>query len=309
MNVRPRLCATVALLLITIVLASPQAAPRYSDWSEPVNLGADINSPSVDGGPALSRDGLSLYFHSNRPGGFGGFDIYVSERASVSAPWGTPQNLGPVVNSDALLEATPALSRDEHWLFFQSDRAGGFGQSDLWASYRVNTHDNFAWQTPVNLGPIVNSASPDGGPSFFENDASGPPMLFFTSSRPGGLGGNDLYVSTLTADGTFGPAALISELSSSSNDQKPSVRFDGLEMFFFSDRIGSLGSFDLWASTRETPSQAWSAPVNLGPVVNSAAVEQQPFIASDRETLYFQSNRPGGFGSFDIYVTTRTKLR
>jgi WD40-like Beta Propeller Repeat len=210
---------------------------------------------------------------------------------------------------DGRIEATPALSRDEHWLFFQSDRAGGFGQSDLWASYRQNTHDNFAGQTPVNLGPNVNSPSPDGGPSFFANDASGPPMLFFTSSRPEGLGGNDLYVSTLMADGTFGPAVLIPELSSGSNDQKPSVRFDGLEMFFFSDRIGSFGSFDLWTSTRETLSQAWSAPVNLGPVVNSAAVEQQPFIAADRETLYFQSNRPGGFGSFDIYVTTRTKLR
>ena len=309
MNVRHCLGVAVAALLLPLLLAWPDAAPLYSDWTPPVNLGADINSAFVDGGPALSKDGLSLYFHSNRPGGFGGFDLYVSQRASVSAPWGAPQNLGPVVNSDALLEATPALSRDEHWLFFQSDRPGGFGQNDIWASYRENTHDNFAWQTPVNLGPNVNSAALDGGPSFFANDEGGAPMLFFASTRGGGLGGNDLYVSTLTADGTFGPAVLIPEQSSGSNDQKPSVRFDGLEIFFFSDRIGSLGSFDLWSSTRDTPSQAWSAPVNLGPVVNSAAVEQQPFIAADRETLYFQSNRPGGYGSFDIYVTTRTKLR
>jgi Tol biopolymer transport system component len=308
MNVRPRLCATVALLLITIVLASPQAAPRYSDWSEPVNLGPVINSPAVEGGPTVSKDGLSLYFHSNGPGGLGGFDVYVSQRASVRDPWGTPQNLGAVVNS-AALEATPALSRDEHWLFLLSDRAGGVGQLDLWASYRDNTHDDFAWQTPVNLGPNVNSASSETGASFFQNDETGFPMLFFGSARPGGFGGFDLYVSTVVADGTLGPAILVPELSSGGNEQRPSVRFDGLEMFFHSDRLGSLGGSDIWVSTRETLSQAWSAPVNLGPVVNSTSIEQQPHIASDRETLYFQSNRPGGFGSFDIYITTRTKLR
>jgi hypothetical protein len=147
----------------------------------------------------------------------------------------------------------------------------------------------------------VNSAFADGGAAFFENDEAGPPMLFFSSTRPGGFGGFDIYKSAVTADGTLGPATFVSALNSTANDRRPSVRFDGLEVFFDSDRVGSLGS-DLWVST------PWSTPVNLGTIVNSAADDNFPNIAADREHLYFASTRPGGFGSFDLYVTARTRL-
>ena len=101
---------------------------------------------------------------------------------------------------------------------------------------------------------------------------------------------------------------LVPELSSAQSDQRPSVRFDGLEMFLFSNRAGSLGNADLWVSTRETVSDAWETPRNLGPTVNSTFVDAQPYIARDRLTLFFMSNRPGGCGGFDLYMTTRTKL-
>jgi hypothetical protein len=85
-----------------------------------------------------------------------------------------------------------------------------------------------------------------------------------------------------------------------------SVRFDGLEVFLFSARPESHGGFDLWTATRETVFHPWSAPTNLGPVVNSTANESDPHIASSREALYFASNRPG-FGGTDLYVTTRRR--
>src|SRR5215469_13125266 len=71
----------------------------FSDWSAPVNLGPTVNSDSNDQHPAISADGLSLYISSDRPGGYGDFDLYVSHRASADDPWDQPQNLGAVVNS------------------------------------------------------------------------------------------------------------------------------------------------------------------------------------------------------------------
>jgi Tol biopolymer transport system component len=292
-----------AAVLVALLASYPTAAPKYTDWSAPVNLGAVVNSSFNDQGPAISKDGLSLYFSSGRPGGFGGSDIWVSQRASLEAPWDSPINLGGVVNT-AANESIPALSRDEHWLFFNRNISGGF--NDLWAFYRQHTHDDFGWQRLVNLGEGVNSAFNDQGGGYFENDEGGAPLLFFGSDRPGGPGFNDIYVSQLLPTGSFGPANLVAELSGAADDLRPSVRFDGLEVFFFSNRPGSLGS-DLWTATRETVFDIWSNVENLGTVVNSSANDMHPYIAPDRRTLYFASNRAGGLGLQDLYVTTRTR--
>ena len=81
----------LVLAMSIIVLGMPSAqAQKYSDWSPPVNLGSAINSTFSDQQPAISKDGLSLYFTSNRPGGVGSFDMYVSQRASVYEPWSSP---------------------------------------------------------------------------------------------------------------------------------------------------------------------------------------------------------------------------
>jgi len=292
---------SVFLVLVTLNYA---AMPTFSAWSIPVNLGATINSAWVDAGAALSKNGLSLYFNSDRPGGFGNQDIWVSQRASLHGPWGTPWNLGRVINTDAL-QSVPSFSRDEHWMFFNSTRQHGIGQLDIWASYRANIHDDFAWTAPVNLGASVNSASFDGGPWLVEND-EGNSLLFFVSTRPGGPGGFDIYVSAI-ANRSFGPATLVQELNSAANDRRPSVRFDGLEVIFDSDRPGSAGA-DLWMSSRERVSQPWSNPVNLGSSLNSEADDIQPYLAAEGQTLIFASNRSGGFGDHDLYMSFRAKV-
>ena len=307
----PHLALTLLVggMLAIVVAQAPSAfAQKYSDWSAPVNLGPVINSAFNDQQPAISKDGLSLYFTSNRPGGLGGFDMRVSQRASVDDPWGSPVNLGPTLNT-ASNEGNPAFSRDEHLMFFQSDRPGGLGGIDIWVSSREHTYDDFAWQTPVNLGAGVNSAAGDNAPSYFENDESGVPQLYFASNRPGGLGALDIYMTDQTADGSFGPAVLVAELSGPGGDSRPSIRHDGLEIFLQSDRAGTTGGLDLWVSTRESTLDAWSTPVNLGNTINTAFLEQNPYLSSDGTTLLFSSDRPGGFGGPDLYMTTRTKLR
>ena len=303
-----RILLVAALSLLTIQLPTAHAQ-KYSDWSAPVSLGPVINSSASDQGPAISKDGLSLYFHTNRPGGLGGFDMYVAQRASVADPWGAPMNLGPTVNT-TFDEGNPAFSRDGHFLFFQSTRPGGLGGIDLWVSNRNHTHDEFNWEPAVNLGSGVNSSADENAPTYFDNDEQNVVQLYFVSNRLGGLGGQDIYLSNQMNDGLFGPAALVTELSSSSTDSRPSIRHDGREIFFQSNRAGSLSTaLDLWVATRESALDSWSAPVNLGNTVNTTSIDNNANLSSDRMTLFFSSDRPGGLGGLDLYMTTRERLR
>jgi hypothetical protein len=292
--------AGAVLLCLANAAAAPAAPPTYGAWSTPVWLGPVVNSTGLDAGPALSWDGLSLYFYTATRPGFGGNDIWVSQRPTVNDAWGAPVNLGPTINT-AAAEFVPAFTPDGHWMYFGSDRPGGSGLQDIWRSYRADIDDDFAWQAPTNLGPAFNSAADDNASTYFEN--GGHPQLIFGSGRLGGAA-RDLFVSNLQVDGTWGPATLIPELSSPGTENRPGIRQDGLEIFFYSDRAGGQGN-DLWTATRATVDAPWSTPVNLGPTVNSAAGDQHSYPSLDGRALVFSSGRPGGLGSFDLYVTTR----
>jgi|SRR5882724_3752281 len=320
----------VPLLICSVwVLASASAAsddgddgPKFGPWSAPVNLGSPVNTPFAEMNPFISKDGLSLYFACfNCPGNIGGSNIWVSQRASVNDAWGTPQNLGPNINTGGA--GGPALSSDGHRLYFASNRPGGFGGNDIYVSRRNNKRDDFAWQPAENLGSGVNTAADEGGPEFFEDDRTGVITLYFNSNRPGGIGDNDIYTSTLNEvdeHETFGPAVLVAELSSPFSDQASAIRRDGLEIFLSSNRPGSIPPppglpsqvLDLWVAKRASTSDPWSTPVNLGPSVNSEFIDAGPALSFDGTELYFHSPfRSGNVGGpmFDIWVTTRTKLK
>ena len=297
--VRQRLLlgAGVATLCFGTVAALASATPIYTGWSAPVNLGPVVNSAASENGPALSADGLSLYFGANN-------DIWVSQRATTSAAWGAPANVAPV-NTTAV-DGLPSLSSDGHWMFLSSSRTGTIGGPDLYQSYRPDIHDDFGWQTPTNLGPNVNTAAAENGNGNFDN--AGQLQVFFGSDRQGPAGVADIYMTNKQADGTWGPAALVPELNSSGTDNRPNLRSDGLEIFFYSDRTGSLGGNDLYTSTRATVTAPWSTPVDLGATVNSTASDVHPSLFSDGRTLIFSSARLGGFGLSDLYMTTRDQI-
>src|SRR5215472_5664913 len=117
-----------ALLTILVGMSSsvlPVWAQGFSPWSTPINLNnvvlSDgtvckpvVNSGADDSHPTISKDGLSLYFTSNRPGSLGDFDLWVAKRESLDDCWGAPTNLGSVVNSSAE-DVAPNLSTDGHW--------------------------------------------------------------------------------------------------------------------------------------------------------------------------------------------------
>jgi len=304
--------------------------PAYGPWGTPVNLGPVINTAANEQHPAISRDGLSLYISSDRPGGFGGTDIWVSHRACTDADdpacaWQTPANLGPNINS-AGNDFAPAFTPDGHHLYFHSTGRGGCGLADLFVARRDDKHDDFGWEPAEDLGCVVNSAFADAGPTYFEDEATGVTTLYFTvqNNPPTSDQGWDIYASTRVGDDdAFGPPVLVPELSSPYRDTRTAIRRDGLEIFLSSGRPGddvvghSAGSEDLWVSTRATTSDVWSPPVNLnlvnqqlgGPAINGPAFDGAPALSFDGTTLYFFSERPGGFGKRDLYVTTRARLR
>lgn len=281
----------------------------FSPWSAPVNLGPVVNSPSNEYHPAISKNGLSLYISSDRPGGFGDNDIWVSQRASLDAPWGPPMNLGPNINT-AHNEFAPDFSSDGHWLFFSRATSVGSNDPSIWSSHRKHNHDDFAWEPAVKLAGDINRPGLDqNAPTFFHDEETGITTIYFNSLlRRDGPGDYDIYASTRRADGAFGPGVLVPELCSPKRDTRTAIRRDGLEMFITSNRPGGLGQIDLWVSTRATTLDLWSTPVNLGATVNSAADDGGPAVSADGTTLYFYSTRPGGFGGRDLYVTTRTRL-
>jgi Tol biopolymer transport system component len=278
----------------------------FSAWSAPVNLGPSINTPHSELHMAISGDELSLFFASDRPRGFGRNDLWVAERPGRDEDWGPAQNLGPRFNTNKD-EVCPLVSPDAQWLFFCSRGLGGLGGLDVFAAFREDTSDNFGWGDPVNLGPGVNSEFEDGDPTLVVDSETSLTKMYFASTRPG-LGDYDIYLSTLSDDGAFGPAVLVPELSSPQRDAHPTIRRDGLEIFLASNRPGSAGGIDLWVSARPTTRDAWSTPLNLGPTVNTVADERAPYLSADGERLYFTSDRPGGFGGNDFYVITRNRL-
>lgn len=312
-----RMLTTLVLLAL---LAASAFAQQFGPWSAPVNLGTVVNSAGNDQHPTISKDGLSLVFVSDRPGGLGDFDLYVTQRDSLDSPWQAPQPL-TMLNSPKR-DFAPYFTTDGHWLLFHSNRPGGCGGLDLYASHRQNKRDDFGWEPPINLGCGINTPTDDAGPALFEDDATGTFYLYFTRNlTPTNPQGFDIYLSTCTADlescirqQLWTPAYLVPELSSPSRDTRTAIRRrDGLEMIMSTGRTGGVGNEDLWVSTRASVQDPWSIPVNLdaditNPVVNSAYFDGAPALSWDGQTLYFFSQRPGGSGGSDLYMSTREKL-
>ena len=176
-------------------------------------------------------------------------------------------NLGAPVNSPAN-DFCPTIDRNDHTLFFVSNRVGGCGGADIY----VTRHRPDGWDDPHNVGCGVNSAADEASPSPLPEPGNGK-VLYFSSVRPGGLapdaqgetiGDSDLYMSE-RHDGAYGTPELVPGVNTAFEDGQPNIRRDGREIFFFSNRPGTLGMADIYAATRASTSEPWSTPLNLGP--------------------------------------------
>ena len=287
-----QILAMSALVLVSLGMERVRADFLCSPSAKVPN----INNGNGNLGGSISSDGLELYFTSEREGNF---NLYVSTRPSTQSDWDAPVKLGPPVNS-SYWEHVPSISNDGLSLNFSSDRPGGSGGLDMWVSTRSTTSG--PWGAPVNLGPTVNSPVWDPTARISADGL----QLLFHSVRNGGLGNEDIWMATrATVDDPWGaPVNLGAPVNSSYSDGEAVLSADGLILFFNSNRAGGLGDYDLWATTRRTVSDPWGTPFNLGPAVNTPNTEWCGSLSADGTTLYFCSDRPNKSGWCSIYQAT-----
>jgi Tol biopolymer transport system component len=290
---------TIALVLILALGLTAEVANADFTFGNPTNLGPIVNSSSLEKGPSISSDGLTLFFHSgnSRPGSYGQKDLWLTTRATKDDPWSEPVNFDPNINS-TYQEGNPSISADQLTLYFSSWRQPeGYGENDLWMIERPAISD--PWSETINLGPIINTSYVEIRPDISADGLT----LFFSSDRPGGYGDLDLWITTRqNRDDPWGPPENLGPiLNSSDRDGGPCISSDGLTLFLQSDRPGGYGGRDLYMTTRASTNHPWSTPVNLGPIVNTEVEDGGPSISEDGLTLYFYSKRPGGFGRNDLW--------
>jgi len=219
-------------------------------WGVPVNLGAPINSEYREGAPSITVDGLTLVFSSDRPGGRGGTDIWLTTRPTKESPWDPPVNLGSLVNS-AGDEICGCITPDGCSLYFSTVLTHSptnpdiiYG-GDIYMTTRA-TRDS-PWEPPVNLGlmPSRNGSanwdpriSSDGLALFFDSDYADVSLL------------PDIWLATRTHnDSGWGtPILLGPEINTRDGEQEPSISADGSTLYWSCGRAG-LNTWDLWQST------------------------------------------------------------
>ncbi|HUR10086.1 MAG TPA: OmpA family protein [Flavitalea sp.] len=160
-------------------------------WSEPENLGTRINTESWESAPSLSPDKRDLYFTSNREGGYGGSDLYVSRRLS-NGRWSAPENLGATINT-AGDEGSPFIHADNQTLYFTSNGHQGYGGNDLFVTRK---RTGGSWSTPENLGYPINTIENEGSLIV----AADGKTAYYASDRSDSRGGLDLYTFELRND-------------------------------------------------------------------------------------------------------------
>jgi hypothetical protein len=286
------------------LVAPPEPAATVvskATWSEPINVGAPINSSFLEQSPFLTDHGRSLYFSSNRTGSIGLTDLWVSHRSCDDCQWETPINLGPAVNTTNG-EAGPSLSVDGHLLFFNSTRATGRGQNDIYMSRRSDPNDDQGWEAPILLGEEVSTAAWEHTP-FYAQTGADAGTLYFTRGVTNGVA-NDIWKVEINRSGeTLAPATLVSELSDpTANDAMATFSANGKEVIFASDRPFPHVGFQFWSATRKGAKDSWSEPV----VIPELGAHIHPNLSFDGRTLHFASARPGSLG-LDIWMTTRAQ--
>ena len=160
---------------------------KDSEWTTPQPFGATINTPAYEGMATLSPDNRELYFVSDRPGGYGGYDIWISR--FDNGLWQLPVNAGPAINT-AGNETAPFISVDNRTLFFTSDGWPGMGGSDIFMTKRISEK---IWDRAQNLGYPINTAN-DEKSEFVTMDGE---KMYFASDRNGPAGNYDIYTTPL----------------------------------------------------------------------------------------------------------------
>ena len=256
----------------------------------PKNIGAGINTAESEYFPSLTIDGKELVF-TRRLRGFNE-DFFVSRKKMDE--WETARPMPGNVNTDQN-EGAQMISQDGQWLVFTGcNRPDGFGSCDIYISYLTAN----GWTEGINLGGRVNSDQWDSQPCLSPDKRD----LYFTSRRPGGFGGSDIYVCHLQPNSKWSePENMGPTINTPGDEQSPFIHADNQTLYFTSNYWPGYGEEDLFF-VRKGPKNVWSNPVNLGYPINTINSEGTLFIAADGKTAYYASDRSDSRGGLDIYT-------
>jgi Tol biopolymer transport system component len=284
----------------SLVLAASMGATLLVAYAQtgPVNMGAVINSSARDAEPTFTADGNTMYFNCFDRGRVPGSDICVSHRQGND--WSTPEVVD-AVSTEEYSEVEPLLSPDGRQLFIMSARPGGVGSADFWVSDLVDGE----WTEPRNLGVPFNTPDMDHCLYFAGEEWQ---FAYWTSTRPGGFGGNDIWMSE-RVNGVWQPAVNLGPNVNTAETEHHSLPSpDGRSLYVTAYRADGYGGEDIFVTTREE-SGTWGPLVNLGPLVNSERDDRCPAFSPDFAVFYFDSEREGGFGNKDLWFVPYAEIR
>lgn len=267
------------------------------------NIGPIVNSKYAEYAPVISADESVLVFTSRRQGSTGNFvslddnqyyeDIYIAYK--VNGNWTTPRNIQEV-NTEKH-DACIALSADGKQLFIYKDSKGG----DIYVS-NFDAPKNI-WSKPQSLGDNVNTKYQEPSVSMTADGNT----IYFSSNRPGGTGGLDIYVSRKDEKGKWGEAVNIgAPVNTPYDEDAPFIHPDGQTLYFSSRGHEGMGNYDIFRSTVDADGK-WSASENLGYPINTSGDDTYFVLSADNKHGYYASAKEGGIGEKDIYIISMPK--
>jgi outer membrane protein OmpA-like peptidoglycan-associated protein len=262
-------------------------------------LGNSLNSPYADYAPVISADQNTIFFTTTRietkgdikdEGGNFMEDIYMSKK--VNSVWSTAKSIGVPINTDKH-EASVGISSDGQTILIYKDDEGDGN------IYSTSLEGN-VWSVPVKLNDNINSKHWEPSAAI-STDGS---KLYFTSDRPGGFGGSDLYCSNRKPNGEWGKSENMgATINTMYNEDAPFIHPDGVTFAFSSNGHNTMGGFDVFTSICSAQG-VWSKPMNVGYPINTTDDDIYYVLSPDNKTAYFTSFREGGIGEKDNYTAT-----
>ncbi|MCX2742841.1 OmpA family protein [Mangrovivirga sp. M17] len=267
-----------------------------------VNVGSAINSPMPDYGPVLNEDETILIFTTRRKDGnlnqdvfednFPYEDIFISYKKD--GQWTEARNIGDAINTP-FHDSNLALSADGDDLYIYMDENEG----DIYVSSRI---DDSTWSEPEPLSDAINSLNYNEKSISISPDKS---IMFFSSNRPGGFGGDDIYYATKNERGEWSRSRNLGPvINTEYNEDGPFIDYDGKTLYFSSNGRGGMGGYDLFKVEYDSIEDGWGEPVNLGYPINTPDDDIYFVSTKDGKRGYYASIREDGMGFTDIYMVT-----
>lgn len=277
-----------SIVFLALFASTPNA---WGQWSEPVNLGPNINSSSFEFGHCLTPDEDTIYFASDRPGGKGGYDLWCSWKEKEE--WVPARNMDDSINT-SWNENSPFLSSDGGVLYFSSTRPYGPGDYDIYSAERKNG----VWQMPICLSYPLSTRYSDGWPCLSPDGN----QLYFSSDRPGGEGHLDIWMAEKNKGQWVNPINLGDSINQPGWESSPALSPDGNELYFRRDTVTQNRPAAIWHTAKRK--EVWQKATKLPSPVNGPEDRvTNPFLSRDGKRFYFNSEREPNFGLTDIFIT------